>query len=390
LELQRYFGIADLLDANSAKQVWERANQVLAGGLSVREILTKFRVNVVCTTDDPADDLQAHRAIAEAASHSRDANPAHSGLCVLPTFRPDRALQIDDSTKFFPWLEWLRQASNIDVRNLATLLEALRQRHDYFGQHGCRASDHGLSTCYATPCTEENAAKTFAKLLDARSVSLEEQESYMSFLMLFFGHLDAEKGWVKQLHLGARRNLSSQAMKHLGPDTGFDAIGDNSQGAPLAAYCDLLQRENALPRMVLYNSNPADNYVFATIAACFHASNGRSGALQYGPAWWFLDQKDGIVDQLNAVSNAGLLARFVGMTTDSRSFMSFPRHEYFRRILCEVIGSEVERGEIPNDEQLLASLVEGVCYRNAEEYFGLRGLKPDVSGPVSATRTARV
>jgi glucuronate isomerase len=287
-------------------------------------------------------------------------------------------------------LEQLRKASGIDVRNFATLLDALRHRHDFFGQHDCRASDHGLTTCYATPCTEENAAKIFAKVLDGRPVSQEEHDSYASFLMLFFGHLDAEKGWVKQLHLGARRNLSTLAMRNIGPDTGFDAIGDSPQGAALTTYLDLLQRENALPRMVLYNSNPADNYVFATIAASFHPSDGNSGALQYGPAWWFLDQKDGMVDQLNAVSNAGLLARFIGMTTDSRSFMSFPRHEYFRRILCELIGGEVEHGDLPNDELLLAGIIEDICYRNAEEYFGLGALQSDVSVHVPGDRTAGV
>ena len=362
LELQRYFGITELLDAKSATAIWERANEVLQQGLSATEILEKFRVRVVCTTDDPVDDLSPHRAQAQTAG---------SQFRVLPTFRPDRALQFNQPECFLPWLERLRSASNIDVRDLATFLDALRQRHDHFERHGCRAADHGLSHCYAAPCREEDADKVFAKAISGGVVGADEHESFASFLMLFFGRLHAEKGWVMQLHLGARRNLNSKAMASLGPDTGFDAIGDWGQGGDLAKYLDRLQQADALPRTILYNSNPADNYVFATAAASFHASDGSSGALQFGPAWWFLDQKDGIAEQLNVLSSAGLLSRFVGMTTDSRSFMSFPRHEYFRRILCDLIGGEVERGQLPDDEALLGSLIEGVCYRNAEDYFGL-------------------
>ncbi len=378
LELQRYFGITELLSPTTAPAVWKRANAVLHEGLSVREILRKFRVSTVCTTDDPVDDLSGHSRILEANSVQRPDGPSRSyGMIdVRPTFRPDRALQIDDPATFLPWLEKLRGASNIDICNLATLLDALRRRHDYFAGLGCCASDHGLARCYAELCTEQTTTEIFAKVLEGKAVSPDEHERYASFLMLFFGHLDAEKRWVKQLHLGARRNVSSKALYALGPDTGFDAIGDYPQGAALTAYLDLLQRENALPRMVLYNSNPADNYVFAAVAGSFQPSksiqnrDASCSTIQYGPAWWFLDQKNGIIDQLNAVSNVGLLSRFIGMTTDSRSFMSFPRHEYFRRILCDRLGYEVERGELPNDDQLLGRLVEDVCYCNALEYFG--------------------
>jgi glucuronate isomerase len=383
-ELQHYFGITELLNVASAPAIWKRANAVLQDGLSVREILRKFRVNTVCTTDDPVDDLGPHRRIRE-SSHVRTLNGLRrkeGETDVRPTFRPDRALQIDDAAGFLPWLDKLRAASNIDIRNLATLLDALRQRHDQFGEVGCRASDHGLDRCFAKPCTEEAASLILAKVLGQQSISPEEHESYASFLMLFFGHLDAEKGWVKQLHLGARRNVSSLALSTLGPDTGFDAIGDTAQGAALTTYLDLLQSENALPRMVLYNSNPADNHLFAAVAGSFLPSEGirhsdaRRGTTQYGPAWWFLDQKDGIIEQLNALSSVGLLSRFIGMTTDSRSFMSFPRHEYFRRVLCDLLGGEVERGELPNDDELLGRLVEDICGRNAESYFGFVG--PDV------------
>ena len=363
LELQRYFGINELLDAKSATAIWERGNEVLQQGLTTQGDSGEVSGASVCTTDDPVDDLIPHRAHAETAG---------SQFRMLPTFRPDRALQIDQPETFLPWLDRLRRASNVDVRDLATFLDALRQRHDHFGRHGCRAADHGLSHCHAVPCREEDAGKIFAKAISGGVVRSDEHESFASFLMLFFGRLHAEKGWVMQLHLGARRNLSSKAMASLGPDTGFDAIGDWAQGDASRPHIWIrLQQENALPRTILYNSNPADNYVFATIAAQFQASDGISGELQFGPAWWFLDQKDGITEQLNVLSSAGLLSLFVGMTTDSRSFMSFPRHEYFRRILCGLIGGEVERGHLPDDEALLGSLIEGVCYRNAENYFGL-------------------
>ena len=362
LELQRYFGITEMLDAQSATAIWGRGNEILQQGLTASEILSKFRVRVVCTTDDPVDDLSPHRV------HAQAAKPRFR---MLPTFRPDRALQIHQPERFVPWLDRLRSASNIDVRDLATFLDALRQRHDHFESHGCRAADHGLSHCFSTHCSERDAATIFAKAREGRAITRAEHEAFASFLMLFFGRLHAEKGWVMQLHLGARRNLNSKAMMALGADTGFDAIGDWPQGEALAGYLDGLQQADALPRTIVYNSNPDDNYIFATTAGSFHPSDGSSGALQFGPAWWFLDQKDGITEQLNVLSGAGLLSRFVGMTTDSRSFMSFPRHEYFRRILCDLIGGEVERGQLPDDEALLGSLIEGVCYRNAEDYFGL-------------------
>jgi glucuronate isomerase len=365
LELRHYFGITELLNESTAPQIWETANQTLTDRLTTRAILKKFRVNVVCTTDDPTDDLRHHRALAD----------ANLPFQVLPTFRPDRALRIDDPATFLAWLQKLREASNTDINSLATLLDALRKRHDYFDQHGCRASDHGLTRCYATPASEASLSKIFARVLAGHTVAAEDQESYASSLMLFFGLLNSEKAWVQQLHLGARRNLSTLALCTLGADTGFDAIGDEPQGKALANYLDLLQRENALPRMVLYNSNPADNYLFATVASSFHSSDGTSGALQYGPAWWFLDQKDGITDQLNVLSSVGLLSGFVGMTTDSRSFMSFPRHEYFRRILCDLVAGEVERGELPHDEPLIGDIIEDVCSRNATTYFGLDSTK---------------
>jgi glucuronate isomerase len=364
LELQRYFGITELLDGKSALSIWERANALLADSLSAHAILQKFRVEVVCTTDDPTDDLRHHRAIANSNLPTQ----------VFPAFRPDKALAIGD-TAFLSWIEQLVQVSNVEVQDLSGFLQALKNRHDYFHSLGCRLSDHGLEHCYATPCSEAAAARIFSKALAGQPVTEDERTQFASFMMLFFARLDAEKGWTKQLHLGALRNLNTSARHQLGADTGYDAIGDFSQGRHLSAYLDLLSRENALPQMILYNVNPADNFQFATIAGCFQdgdqKSGDRPGKIQYGSAWWFLDQKQGITAQLDALSNAGLLSRFVGMVTDSRSFMSYPRHEYFRRILCDLIGQDVTRGELPDDDALLGRLVRDVCYGNARQYLQL-------------------
>lgn len=359
LELRRYLGIAHLLDENSAPKIWERANDALAHDLDVHEIFRKFQVEVVCTTDDPTDDLWHHRSIANSGLPTR----------VFPAFRPDKALAIT-STEFGDWTEKLAKAANLEIRNLTTFLEALRKRHDDFHALGCRLSDHGLDYCYATPCSDVTAAAIFDKARNRKSVSEEEATQFASFLMLFFAHLDAEKGWTKQLHLGALRNVNSAAQKAIGRDTGYDTVGDFSQIRPLAAYLDLLARENALPRMILYNNNPSDTFSFATMIGCFQEGE-EPGKIQYGSAWWFLDQKEGITAQLNALSNVGLLSRFIGMVTDSRSFMSYPRHEYFRRILCDVVGQDVVRGELPSDGALLGRLIQDVCYRNARNYLNL-------------------
>jgi glucuronate isomerase len=362
LELQRYFGIPELLDESSAPAIWERANAVLAEGLSAQAILRKFDVKVVCTTDDPTDDLRHHHEIAKANLATR----------VLPTFRPDKALGVGEA-EFVTWIEQLSRVADTEVRDLNSFLDALRRRHDSFHAIGCRLSDHGLEHCYATPCADEAAAGIFSKALAGQSVTPDERTQFASFLMLFFGHLDAEKGWTKQLHLGARRNVNSWARRTIGMDAGFDTIGDFSQGGPLAAYLNLLAEENALPRMILYNVNPADTFQFATLIGSFQDGH-EPGKIQYGSAWWFLDQKQGITAQIDALSNAGLLSRFIGMVTDSRSFMSYPRHEYFRRILCDVIGQDVVRGELPDDNAILRPLIENVCYFNAKNYLKLPGV----------------
>jgi len=359
LELQRYFGIAEFLDESSAPAIWERANAQLSGGLTAHAILQKFRVEVVCTTDDPTDDLRHHQAIAKSTLPTR----------VFPAFRPDKALAVGEA-EFVSWIERLSEATNVDVRDLNALLQALRSRHDYFHSMGCRLSDHGLDHCYATPCSERVAAAIFVKAREGQSMTEDERNQFASFMMLFFGRLDAEKGWTKQLHLGAQRNVNTAARRRLGADAGFDAIGDFPQGGPLAAYLDLLAQENALPRTIVYNVNPADTFQFATLIGCFQDGEV-PGKIQYGSAWWFLDQKQGITAQLEALSDTGLLSRFIGMVTDSRSFMSYPRHEYFRRVLCDVVGQDVERGELPDDNALLGRLITDICYANARQYLQL-------------------
>lgn len=361
LELRRYFGIEELLDETTAPRIWARANEQLRSGrLDAHAILQKFAVRVVCTTDDPSESLDAHAAIAASPLVTR----------VYPTFRPDRALDVDQPDVFNPWVDRLAGAANVDIRNAGSFLEALRRRHQAFHDAGGRISDHGLAHCYAEPCTDRAAAAVFDKARAGRPATAEEHAAFASYLMLFFGRLDAEKGWTKQLHLGARRNASSRALETMGRDTGYDSIGDLPQADALGAYLDRLDRERALPQTVIYNVNPTQNYMVAAMAGNFQ-DGSRPGKIQFGIAWWFLDQKDGIEWQLDALSNTGLLAHFVGMTTDSRSFMSYPRHEYFRRVLCNKLGSEIERGELPDDDELVGRLVADVCYQNAERYFGL-------------------
>jgi glucuronate isomerase len=246
----------------------------------------------------------------------------------------------------------------------------LRQRHDTFHQHGCRLSDHGLDHCYAETCTEVEASAAFARIRSGQTLSRQEADKFSSYLMIFFGHLDAEKGWTKQLHLGAYRNANGRMLNGHGRDMGFDSIGDWPQIQSLGKYLDSLDRAGSLPRTIIYNANPADNYAFAAMAGNFQ-DGGIAGKIQLGSAWWFLDQKDAMEKQLNALSNCGLLARFVGMVTDSRSFMSYPRHEYFRRVLCNLLGNEVERGELPDDEELVGNMIRRICYQNGVEYLGL-------------------
>jgi glucuronate isomerase len=361
LELKRYFGIDQLLDERSASRIWHAANEQLARpDFSARGILRKFNVRSLCTTDDPTDDLAHHEKIAA------DGLPT----AVYPAFRPDKALAVHQPQAFNQWVARLEKAADTDIGNLDSFLAALRRRHDYFHAHGCRLSDHGMNQCLASACSDKSAAAIFAKARRGRAASPEEYAQFGTHLMLCFGRWDAARGWVKQLHLGALRNNNTRLLQKLGPDTGFDSIGDFPQAQALAAYLDLLDRDGQLPKMIVYNNNPVDNYVFATVIGSFQ-DGSIAGKIQFGSGWWFLDQKEGIEWQLNALSNLGLLSRFVGMITDSRSFMSYPRHEYFRRVLCNVIGAEVERGELPDDQALLGSMIRNICYSNARNFLAL-------------------
>jgi len=361
LELKRYFSIDDLLDEHTAPSIWERTKAQLATDeLTAQGILKKFNVRALCTTDDPTDDLAWHAQIAAAGLPTR----------VFSAFRPDKALSVHLPEVFNPWVDKLGAAVKTTIMHFVDFLDALRQRHEYFHVRGCRLSDHGLNYCFADFCSERTAAVIFEAVRAGRAATLEEQGRFAAFLMLFFGRLDAEKGWTKQLHLGAHRSTNTRRLRELGPDTGFDSIGDWPQVDALAAYLDRLEDENALPKVIIYNLNPTDNYAFAAMAGNFQ--DGRiPGKIQFGSGWWFLDQKEGMEWQMNALSNVGLLSRFVGMLTDSRSFMSYPRHEYFRRVLCNLLGRDIENGEIPDRDDLVGPLIENVCYENARRYLGL-------------------
>ncbi len=361
LELRRYFGIDLVINEANAPKIWKLANAQLAKpGMSVHGILTRFKVAVVCTTDDPADSLEHHQAIAQSGLRTR----------VFPTFRPDKALLVDKPAAFNPWVEQLAARSGMPVRDLAGLLAALDNRHEFFHSLGGRVSDHGLESMPWDDCTEAEAAAIFDQARAGRAATPEQWTKFAAFMMLFFGRLDARRGWTKQLHLGALRNNNTRLLKRLGADAGVDSIGDFAQARSLARYLDTLDAADELPKVVLYNLNPADNYVFASMCGNF-ADGSIVGKLQFGSGWWFLDQKEGMEWQLNALSQLGLLSRFVGMLTDSRSFLSYVRHEYFRRILCNLIGSDVEAGLIPADAAAVGGMVEDICFGNAARFFGL-------------------
>ena len=289
---------------------------------------------------------------------------------VYPAFRPDKALAVDQPEAFNAWADRLADVSDTPISRLPDLLDALDKRHRAFHEIGGRLSDHGLARCYADFPSEADAAAIFDRVRAGRAAGEDDHAKFASYLMLFFGRLDAERGWTKQLHLGALRNASTHGLRTLGPDTGFDSIGDWSQAGPVAAYLDRLQQEEALPKMILYNNNPTDNYVLGTMIGNFQDGTV-PGKMQFGSGWWYLDTKEGIEWQLNALSNVGLLSRFIGMLTDSRSFMSYPRHEYFRRVLCNLLGREIEGGELPDDDGLVGPMIENICFGNARQYLGL-------------------
>lgn len=357
LELARYFDIYDLLDESTAESVWERANAKLAlPELSARGILDKMNVGVVCTTDDPLDSLEAHAACRGLRTR------------ILPTFRPDKGLAIENGGDWNPWVDALEERSGLRIGTFDDFLAALKSRHDFFHEMGGRLSDHGLAYCPAAGATEAELRAIFAKARAGGFLSGLEAEKFAARVLIEVARWNAEKGWTLQLHLGVRRNNNSRQFQALGRDAGFDSIGDWPQAERLRWVLDTLDRDGVLPRTILYNLNPADNYLFASMIGNFQ--DGKiAGKVQLGAGWWFLDQREGMEWQMNALSNLGLLSRFVGMLTDSRSFLSYPRHEYFRRVLCEMLGRDAERGELPADWRLLSRLVAGICYENAKGYF---------------------
>lgn len=357
LELARHFGITDLLDESSSESIWQQTAAKLPD-LSVQAILSIMRVEIVCTTDDPTDALTHHQAFRSAGIPVR----------MLPTFRPDKAMQTDDLQAWNAWVDKLASVSNSRITDFQDFLAALKTRHDFFHEMGGRLSDHGLNYCPATAGSDAELAEIFLKARTGKALLANESEQLAARILLETARWNHEKNWTFQLHLGAQRNNNTRASRALGKDSGFDSIGDWQQTERLARLLDSLDREDRLPRTILYNLNPADNYAFATLAGNFN-DGSIPGKIQFGSGWWFLDQKEGMEWQINALSHLGLLSRFVGMLTDSRSFLSFPRHEYFRRILCNLLGRDVERGEIPNDSKRLARYVEGICHRNARDYL---------------------
>lgn len=361
LELQKPFGITKLLNPDTAREIYDACTAKLQEpGFSARGILKQMNVRAVCTTDDPIDSLAHHQILRDSDFEVK----------VLPTFRPDKALGVENPEALNLYLDKLAAVTHSEMAHFIDLLDALRQRADFFDSMGCRLSDHGLETAYAADFTDHEVNYIFQKVRLGNKLKPMEIEKYKSALLFHLGELYHEKGWTQQFHLGALRNNSTRMMRMLGPDTGFDSIGDFEIASRLSRFLDRLDSENKLAPTVLYNLNPRDNEVMATMIGNFN-DGSKPGKMQFGSAWWFLDQKDGMEKQMETLSNMGLLSRFVGMLTDSRSFLSYPRHEYFRRILCNMLGNDVESGQLPDETEWLGKMVENICYHNAKAYFGL-------------------
>lgn len=359
LELKRYFGVDTLLGPDTADEIYTSCTEKLqTSEFSTRNLLRRMDVKVVCTTDDPADSLQHHQKIKKDDFE----------IDVLPGFRPDAAYNFVDPVAYNNYLDRLGEAAGIEIKGYEDLLAALRARMDFFEQQGCGLSDHGIKSLQGEPIGKKDADQYFDTIRNGDPLSPAQQRSLRKVILLELGRAYAEKDWVQQFHLGALRNASSRMMEQLGPDTGFDSIGDYSQAESMAQFFDALDSTGQLAKTVIYNLNPADNAIFATMTGNFNDGSAR-GKMQYGSAWWFLDQKDGMEDQLNVLSNMGLLSCFIGMLTDSRSFLSYPRHEYFRRTLCNLLGKDIQKGLVPEDLEWTGELVSDICYHNAKSYF---------------------
>jgi glucuronate isomerase len=362
LELRRPFGITDrLLGPATARGIWDECNAKLATpDFTVQGIQRRMNVEIVCTTDDPADDLRYHQALG-------GRTPA--GTKVYPAFRPDKAMAVENGDVFRKYVGILAAAADTDILSFDDFLAALRKRHDFFHAMGCRVSDHGLETIYAEDYTDAEIHKTFRNLLAGKIVAPDLVFKFKSAMLYEFAVMDWEKGWAQQYHLGSLRNVNSRMFAELGPDTGYDTIGDFEVARPLARFLDRLDAEKKLAKTILFTANPRDNELLAAMTGNYQ-DGSIPGKMQFGPAWWFHDQLDGMTRQMEALSNLGVLSRFVGMLTDSRSFLSYPRHEYFRRLLCNILGNDIRRGLVPDDRELVGGMVKDICYFNAKRYFG--------------------
>lgn len=374
LELQRYFDVHDILNADTAQNIYEKCTAKLQSpAWSVRNLLRKMNVRLVCTTDDPVDSLEYHQKIRDDGFE----------IPILPAFRPDNAMNVSNAAKFNAYIKKLEAITDIAVSSFDDFLYALQNRHDFFASMGCSVSDHGLEEIYADDFTGSEIDTIFTKIHGGKELNEVEQRKFRSAMLIHFAEWDWEKGWVQQFHLGALRNNNSRMTQTLGPDTGWDSIGDFSQGRALAKFFDKLDSNNKLAKSILYNLNPADNELMATMIGNFNDGSS-AGKIQWGSAWWFLDQKDGMTRQINTLSNMGLLSKFVGMLTDSRSFLSFPRHEYFRRILCDLFGDEIENGELPGDLAWIGKLIQDICFNNNKNYFNWQlDQQPSAAIPVT-------
>ena len=358
LELMRYFNVDELLTKENSREIYEECNRQLNSNENrVLGLLKKMNVETVCTTDDPVDDLQYHKDFAE----------QNIGIQMRPAFRPDKAILIEQP-HFVAYIDELSQVSGVEITDWPSLLTALEKRMDFFHSSGCRLSDHGLEQIQAVDFNEKEINEIFVKRLSNQNITGVAAAQFQTALLIFLGQAYHQRGWVQQFHLGALRNNNGRLLQQLGPDTGFDSIGDFSQARSLSRFLNQLDSTNQLTKTILYNLNPRDNEVFATMAGNFN-DGSIPGKMQYGSAWWFLDQLDGMEKQINVLSNMGLLSRFIGMLTDSRSFLSFPRHEYFRRLLCTILGKDIEKGHLPNDIEFVGKVVRDICYFNAKSYF---------------------
>ena len=359
LELRRYFNINKLLNPDSAKEIYETCNTLLnTDGFSTQNLLRKMNVEIVCTTDDPIDSLEHHKKISE----------NNFDIKVLPTFRPDKALAIENPDTYNQYLNKLGELTKLDIVSFTELIDALKKRHDFFAGMGCKLSDHGIDTFYAENFTIGEISKIFQKIRSGKTPDPYETQKYKSAMLLEMGIMNHKKGWTQQFHYGALRNNNSLMLNRTGPDTGFDSIGDEPVARSMSLFLNRLVSSEKLTKTIIYNLNPKDNELVASMTGNFQDGT-IPGKIQFGSGWWFLDQKNGIEQQLNSLSSMGLLSRFVGMLTDSRSFLSYPRHEYFRRVLCNLIGEDVEKGELPADIKLSGKLVQDICYYNANNYF---------------------